>query len=191
MKYRKKPVTIEARQLIGPASEWHAVYQWVEANTLGSFDVNQFWADTKGFAWPESGVSIDARDGRMVIASRKVGRWADPGDWIIKGWDGEFYPCKPEIFEATYEADFEEDFEEADDEPDPLDESNHADRYDRDGDRWVWCDACYGLRLGARHEVHKSSYGWSAYWVNEDYGPLTFAQRPADMPTTSKESSHD
>ena len=28
---------------------------------------------------------------------------ADPGDWIIKGVQGEFYPCKPEIFEKTYE----------------------------------------------------------------------------------------
>ena len=29
--------------------------------------------------------------------------WAQPGDWIIKGVQGEFYPCKPDIFEATYE----------------------------------------------------------------------------------------
>jgi hypothetical protein len=28
---------------------------------------------------------------------------ADEGDWIIKGVKGEFYPCKPDIFEATYE----------------------------------------------------------------------------------------
>ena len=176
MRYRKKPVTIEARQLIGPAAEWHAVYQWVEANTLGSFDVNQFWADTKGFAWPESGVSIDARDGRMVIASRKVGRWADPGDWIIKGLAGEFYPCKPEIFEATYEADFEE--EDGDEPgPDPLDEDNHGDRYDSDGDRWVWCNGCDGFRLGARHEAHAYAYGWSAAELDRDYGPVTFAPR--------------
>lgn len=29
---------------------------------------------------------------------------ADPGDWIIRGVKGELYPCKPDIFEATYEA---------------------------------------------------------------------------------------
>ncbi len=29
---------------------------------------------------------------------------ADPLDWIIKGVKGEFYPCKPDIFAATYEA---------------------------------------------------------------------------------------
>ena len=72
-----------------------------------------------------------------------------------------------------------------DDEPDPLDEANHADRIDRLGDRWVWCDGCDGLRMSARHEAHEFGYGWSAYWVNEDYGPLTFAPRPADMPTAA------
>ena len=30
--------------------------------------------------------------------------WVDPGDWIIKGVNGEFYPCKPDIFAKTYEA---------------------------------------------------------------------------------------
>ena len=64
------------------------------------------------------------------------------------------------------------------DAPDPLDEDNHADRYDLDGDRWVWCDECDGFRLSARHEAHEFGYGWSAYWVNEDYGPLTFASLP-------------
>jgi hypothetical protein len=29
---------------------------------------------------------------------------ASPNDWIIRGVKGEFYPCKPDIFEATYEA---------------------------------------------------------------------------------------
>ena len=101
--YRKKPVEIEAMQLTGPAA-WHAVYCWVESSTLGSFDVNQLWLDPEKFAWPESGVSIDARDGRMVIATLEGGHWADLGDWIIRGVAGEFYPCKPDIFEATYEA---------------------------------------------------------------------------------------
>ena len=39
-------------------------------------------------------LSIDTLEGRMR---------ADPGDWIIQGVKGEFYPCKPDIFEATYE----------------------------------------------------------------------------------------
>lgn len=104
MKYRKKPVVIEAMQLTGSAAEWNAVYHWVETNTLGSFDVNKLWFDPESFKWPESGVSIDARDGRMVIATLEGGHWADPGDWIIRGVQGEFYPVKDSIFRETYEA---------------------------------------------------------------------------------------
>ena len=73
-------------------------------------------------------------------------------------------------------------------EPDPLDEDNHADRYDGDGDRWVWCGECYGFRLGAWHEVHQSGYGWSAVELDKDYGPLTFAPRPAEPPARSEET---
>ena len=53
--------------------------------------------------WPASGVTIDPRDGRMVIATLEGGHWVNLGDWIIRGVQGEFYPCKPDIFEATYE----------------------------------------------------------------------------------------
>ncbi len=43
--------------------------------------------------------------GRLVIAIETLEGTmrADPGDWIIRGVQGEFYPCKPDIFEATYE----------------------------------------------------------------------------------------
>lgn len=104
-KYRKLPVEIEAVQFrrdLTPA-EAHEVYRWIESNTLGAFDVNQLWLDPENFAWPASGVSIDARDGRMVIATLEGGHWVDLDDWIIRGIVGEFYPCKPDIFEQTYE----------------------------------------------------------------------------------------
>ena len=38
------------------------------------------------------------------IKTLEGGHMVAPGDWIIKGVNGEFYPCKPDIFEATYEA---------------------------------------------------------------------------------------
>ena len=69
-------------------------------------------------------------------------------------------------------------------EPDPLDESNHTDRIDRDGYRWVWCVGCDGLRIDG-HEVHRSGYGWSTFWIDKVRGPLTFAPRPADTPTAA------
>ena len=75
----------------------------------------------------------------------------------------------------------------ADDEPDPLDESNHADRYDRDGDRWVWCDRCGGFRI-VGHVNHRRCHrrcGWTVLQINDLYGPLTFAPRPAEPPATA------
>ena len=62
--------------------------------------------------------------------------------------------------------------------PDPLDEDNHTDRIDRQGNRWTWCDECNGFRMGIHHGVHRSSYGWSAYQIHELCGPLTFAHLP-------------
>ena len=40
----------------------------------------------------------------LSISTLEGAHWVSPGDWIIKGVKGEFYPCKPDIFAATYEA---------------------------------------------------------------------------------------
>lgn len=114
-RYRKKPVVVEAMRLpeayaegVDPSSDgyaknraWMAAYQWVEGNTLGGFEPMSRIEGRK--PWPASGVTIDPRDGRMVIATLEGGHWVDLGDWIIRGVQGEFYPCKPGVFEATYE----------------------------------------------------------------------------------------
>ncbi len=94
--YRKRPIEIEARQLTESAGEAHAVYLWVEQNTQGSFDPD---ADEV----PGSGVSIDPATGFLLIATMEGVMQAKPGDWVIRGVQGEFYPCKPDIFELTYE----------------------------------------------------------------------------------------
>ena len=94
--YRKKPVVVEAMQLVGTNAETHAVYQWIEANTQGSFDPL-----TEEI--PASGVSIDPATGDFLIATLEGVMQAKPGDWIIRGVQGEFYPIKSDIFEATYE----------------------------------------------------------------------------------------
>lgn len=102
--YRKKPVEIEAMQFRRDASaaEAHAVYLWVERNTLGSFEPMDAIEGRKPF--PASGVSIDPRDGRMIISTLEGLHWVNLDDWVIRGVQGEFYPCKPDIFAATYEA---------------------------------------------------------------------------------------
>jgi hypothetical protein len=75
-KFRKKPVVIEA-------------VQWV-----GNFD------EIKVFV---SG-DVELRDGKLLVATLEGPLTASDHDWIIKGVKGEFYPCKPDIFEQTYEA---------------------------------------------------------------------------------------
>ena len=95
-RYRKKPVVVEAMQLVGTNAETHAVYQWIEANTQGSFD-------PLSEEIPASGVSIDPATGFFLIATLEGVMQAKPGDWIIRDIKGEFYPCGPDIFAATYE----------------------------------------------------------------------------------------
>lgn len=99
--YRKKPVEIQAMLFDGTTADTHAVYLWIEENTQGSFEsLAVLEGDVPS---PPSGVSIDPEDGRMMIATLEGIMKADLGDYIIKGVAGEFYPCKPDIFAATYE----------------------------------------------------------------------------------------
>lgn len=99
--FRKKPVVIEARRATGDTAQWMDVYQWVEQNTLGSFEPLAVIEGRE--PCPASGVSIDPRDGRMMIATLEGFHHVNLGDWVIRGVQGEFYPCKPDIFDATYE----------------------------------------------------------------------------------------
>lgn len=78
MKYRKKPVVIEAVQWTG----------------LNANEVMDFLGWRNASEDKASGLRIHTLEGTMQ---------ADVNDWIIKGVQGEFYPCKPEIFAATYE----------------------------------------------------------------------------------------
>lgn len=76
--YRKKPVVIEAIQYDGD-----------------NWDDIEVWTDFRAKHWRSSNVmAIETLEGTMTT---------NVGDWIIKGVKGEFYPCKPDIFEATYE----------------------------------------------------------------------------------------
>lgn len=76
-KFRKKPVVIEAMQ-------------WTGENVD---DVLAFMAPG-GWVGGRGEIEVETIEGIMT---------AKTGDWIIKGVKGEFYPCKPDIFAATYE----------------------------------------------------------------------------------------
>ena len=78
-KFRKKPVVVEAIQFTG-----------LNQDEIGHFS---------GLAAQRIG-----RTGELVIKTLEGVMKVDVGDWVIKGVKGEFYPCKPDVFDATYEA---------------------------------------------------------------------------------------
>ena len=80
-RFRKKPVEVEAIRYV-PGETCQAVADFM--------DVDHVEDD----CYDDADWGIDTLEGTM---------WARPGDWIVRGIQGEFYPCKPDIFEATYE----------------------------------------------------------------------------------------
>lgn len=79
--YRKKPVVIEAFQVTHlDTVTAHKVTQWCPA------------------------AYVRASDNHLVISTLEGEMTVSRGDFIVKGVQGEFYPCKPDIFAATYEA---------------------------------------------------------------------------------------
>ena len=90
--YRKKPVVVEARRFDLQASKDSDTLQDAFSTAL------EQWChgSIRGVRLPPGNrvLQIQTLEGEMN---------ARVGDWIIKGVKGEFYPCKPDIFEATYE----------------------------------------------------------------------------------------
>lgn len=78
MKFRKKPVVIDAVQFTGTKENYAEIAKF---------------CPSIGFL-PNDTLLIKTLEGNHTVSM---------GDWIIKGVKGEFYPCKPDIFELTYE----------------------------------------------------------------------------------------
>lgn len=90
-RFRKKPVVISAVQFQGRR----------DAQEVLEFFGHDFPRTASG-----AGIVIgDDTSGepRVLIQTLEGVMRADPGDWIIRGVSGEYYPCKPDIFDATYE----------------------------------------------------------------------------------------
>ncbi len=79
-KFRKRPVTIEAMQITDAKSVLD-IEEWINSPTVS-------------FSTSPPALWIDTLEGRME---------GGQSDWIIKGVNGEFYPCKNEIFIKTYQ----------------------------------------------------------------------------------------
>lgn len=83
MLFKKKPLVIEALRVQEPNTPTELHYFCPQARVCGVGAVGEH-------VW----IEIDTLEGTMR---------ANYGDWIIKGVKGEFYPCKPDIFDATYD----------------------------------------------------------------------------------------
>ncbi|KGL44498.1 hypothetical protein EP56_07815 [Listeriaceae bacterium FSL A5-0209] len=86
MKYRKKPVEVEAFQFDPDKNAREPDWFWLGIGT--GVIAAQYQGSVQ--SW-----HIETLEGLMQISK---------GDWIIRGVKGELYPCKPDIFEMTYEA---------------------------------------------------------------------------------------
>ena len=86
IQYRKKPVVITAMQWDGTAAGATPIIDWILAG-----DGTATYDD--GFSVPQ--LAVRTLEGQI---------FASPGDYVIRGVEGEFYPCKPGIFAATYDA---------------------------------------------------------------------------------------
>ena len=81
MKYRKKPIVIDAVQWLGTKTSWD------EIMAMGDVPWKPGQMGSKSFI-------ITTLEGDYAVSN---------GDFVIRGVAGEFYPCKPDIFENTYE----------------------------------------------------------------------------------------
>ena len=91
MYYRKKPVVIEAIQWNG--NNLTEIKEFVDDSLLVYDIIDTAWQVGKGK--PHVLMKIKTLEGDMDVSEK---------DFIIKGINGEYYPCKPDIFEKTYES---------------------------------------------------------------------------------------
>ena len=94
MKFRKKPVIIDAIQFTGKESLDDVIKFMNPEELCGKREVNTIRSIIGHYIEKDEIIVIPTLEGDMI---------ASKGDWIIRGVQGEYYPCKPDIFEATYE----------------------------------------------------------------------------------------
>lgn len=101
MKYRKKPVVIEAMQWDGSAKSLRGLARWANAHPGINLPGEEGAEDEPWIDWVAEGTDDNVHDVQVHTLEGSMG--VSPGDYVIRGVKGEFYPCKPDIFEATYE----------------------------------------------------------------------------------------
>ena len=111
MKFRKKPVVIEATQWFKngdhPQDDCRMFYPKDGGQTkpfLSEGKVVRYYRHPVVPGKNHCRYCNDIMHNHGWIDTKEGGHIVCPGDWIITGMQGEFYPCKPDIFEATYES---------------------------------------------------------------------------------------
>lgn len=111
-KYRKRPVVVDA-MLYGPTpTDAYALTEWMSANLYVGLVGNALDPASLRYpdqadgddSTPDKGWYIDPADGALMIRTLEGDMRVAPGDYVIRGVQGEFYPCKLDIFLRTYEA---------------------------------------------------------------------------------------
>lgn len=93
MKYRKKPVVIDAEQFYPHREPWPEGVEEKPGGYCTTADDGD-WCVIHKIRHRKSAWKIETLEGPYAV---------QPGDWIITGVKGERYPCKPDIFEMTYD----------------------------------------------------------------------------------------
>lgn len=96
-KFRKKPVVVEAFQMT--LANWRAVHDW-PAWLLAAWRKNR--GSPGSFYFKREGWETDD-GGSPYLATLEGQHQVTWDDWIIRGVQGELYPCKPDVFALTYE----------------------------------------------------------------------------------------
>ena len=110
-KFQKKPLVIEAMQLIGTDGDTAEVIYWMDDNLypllVGDYtepETLRYRGQAEGDdSRPDKGCYIDPESGDLMIRTLEGDMRATYGDWIVRGVSGELYPCRPDIFALTYE----------------------------------------------------------------------------------------
>lgn len=93
-KYRKKPVEVEAAQWDGTEAGAREVMAWIALSGRG----------VRAVYFPTGEWSDEHPDAAYIVVRTLEGNMlASSGDYVIRGAEGEHYPCKPAIFAATYD----------------------------------------------------------------------------------------
>ena len=172
-KYRKKPVEVEAVQFNGSSTDISRIKLWMKGEAPIPDPKRVSTRDVKTFF-------IETLEGDMKVSQY---------DWVIKGVQGEFYPCKPDIFEETYETvDEEEEVKEIQlDEVETLVMEVLAARWRLGESFWPFDDGlieeirslgAYGLLWYESDitpyniRVHLTAKGIAFYGLNKPYEPI-------------------